>query len=137
MLRGDRSRESDQEEVESLTDKDHHPCDGNDVRRRHSKRLPVRNKPVSFFGRLTKLKSQTADDRSHKVRRCLSWEHSSYSTNPLPSTILFPHSFYEHRYMVLWCLYVGYYSIITAIYAISAVKIYMQEIFLELRRFIS
>jgi len=75
MLRGDRSRESDQEEVESLTDKDHHPCDGNDVRRRHSKRLPVRNKPVSFFGRLTKLKSQTADDRSHKVRRCL--RHSS------------------------------------------------------------
>ena len=29
--------------------------------------------------------------------------------------------------MVLWCLYVGYYSIITAIYAILAVKINMQE----------
>ena len=38
--------------------------------------------------------------------------------------------------MVLWCLYVGYYSIITAIYAISAVKIYMQEIFSEFHRFI-
>jgi hypothetical protein len=79
VLGGDRGRESDQEEVESLTDKDHNHCDDDDHRRHHSKRLPVRNKPVSFFGRLTKLKSQTADDRSHKVRRCLSWEHSSYS----------------------------------------------------------
>jgi len=73
VLRGDRSRESDQEEVKSLTDNYH--CDDDDDRRHHSKRLPVRNKPVSFFGRLTKLKSQTADDRSHKVRRCL--RHSS------------------------------------------------------------
>ena len=123
MLRGHRSRESDQEEVESLTSssRDFH-CDDDEPH--HSKNQCAtnlcelfsasRHKPPQVTTE-TKLKSQS--------------EKSSRGNFPsIPIFFQLSSLFSEHRYMVLWCLYVQYYSIITAIYAISAVKINMQEI---------